>query len=167
MPSRMPNPRLVKIHRNYSVEEIAGLFGTHRNTVRRWIKTGLPTCDDKRPTLVLGRSLMEFLYTKRTKNKQPCKLGEIYCVRCRTPKTPAGNMAEYQAVNGRTGNLIGICPTCELLINRRVALAKLPAFQALLEITLPLAVLHIEDSHDPCVNSDSRPGQSKHVNTQR
>src|SRR5438445_12850470 len=29
MGSRHPNPRLVKIHRNYSVEDIARLFGIH------------------------------------------------------------------------------------------------------------------------------------------
>lgn len=29
---RHPNPRLVKVHRNYSVEEIARLFGIHKNT---------------------------------------------------------------------------------------------------------------------------------------
>jgi hypothetical protein len=28
------NPRLVKIHRSYSVEEIARLFGIHKNTRR-------------------------------------------------------------------------------------------------------------------------------------
>ena len=31
---RHPNPRLVKGHRNYSVEEIARLFALHKNTVR-------------------------------------------------------------------------------------------------------------------------------------
>jgi len=31
---RHPNPRLVKVHRNYLVEEIARLFRVHKNTVR-------------------------------------------------------------------------------------------------------------------------------------
>ncbi|MEO7863683.1 MAG: helix-turn-helix domain-containing protein, partial [Nitrospirales bacterium] len=42
MRTRHPNPRLVKIHRNYTVEEIANLFGIRRNTVREWVKRGLP-----------------------------------------------------------------------------------------------------------------------------
>ena len=55
---RHPNHRLVKIHRTYTVEDIAGLFGTHKNTVRQWIRAGLPTIDDGRPMLILGPQLI-------------------------------------------------------------------------------------------------------------
>ena len=55
MGKRHPNHRHVKIHRSYTVEEIAGLFGIHKNTVRRWVKAGLPTSDDKRPMLIRPR----------------------------------------------------------------------------------------------------------------
>ena len=54
MRKRRPNHRLVKIHLNYRVEEAARLLGTHKNTVRAWVKAGLPTCDSNRPTLILG-----------------------------------------------------------------------------------------------------------------
>jgi hypothetical protein len=50
MRKRRPNYRLVKIHRCYTVEEAARLLGTHKNTVRAWVRAGLPTCDSKRPT---------------------------------------------------------------------------------------------------------------------
>src|ERR1035437_10726392 len=70
---RGPNHRLVKIHRSYTVEEIACLFGTHKNTVRAWVKTGLPTSDRKRPMLILGVDLAAYLKARRTKNKRPCQ----------------------------------------------------------------------------------------------
>jgi hypothetical protein len=35
------NPRRAKLHRSYTVEETARLFGVHRNTVRAWLKQGL------------------------------------------------------------------------------------------------------------------------------
>jgi DNA-binding XRE family transcriptional regulator len=113
MRKRRPKYRLVKIHRSYTVEEAARLLGAHKNTVRAWVKVGLPTCDSKRPTLILGRELAAYLQARRTKNKRPCKPGEIYCVRCRAPKRPAGGMAEYHPTTATLGNLIGICPDCE------------------------------------------------------
>ena len=76
MARRHPNPRLAKIHRSYTVEEIASLYGLHRNTVREWIKRGLPVCDDRRPQLVLGRDLAKFLETRRTRNRHIVKRGE-------------------------------------------------------------------------------------------
>ena len=128
MSKRHPNHRLVKIHRNYTVEEVARLLSIHKNTVREWVKAGLPTCDDRRPILILGRELMAFLQTKRARNKQPCQPGEIYCVRCRAPKFPAGGMAEYRPLNGRVGNLRAICPDCNSIMYRRVSMAKLEQF---------------------------------------
>src|SRR5260221_14441531 len=91
---RHPNPRLVKVHRNYSVEEIARLFGLHKNTVRNWLKQGLPIIDDRRPILIIGRELSVFLKERRQKTKQACGPGRIFCIACRAPKVPAGKMAE-------------------------------------------------------------------------
>jgi hypothetical protein len=103
MSKRHPNPRLAKIHRNYTVEEIANLFGVHKNSVRNWVKGGLPTSDDRRPMLILGRDLVAFLHARRVKNKRPCQPGEIYCMRCRAAQRPAGDMAEYQAHHQHLG----------------------------------------------------------------
>ena len=143
MATRHPNHRLAKIHRNYTVEEIAGLFGVHRNTVREWIKRGLPTTDRRRPLLVLGRDLGAFLQARRLKNKRTCQPGEIYCVRCRVPRKPAGDMAEYQPVTAVLGSLVGICPTCEAMMYRRVNPAKLEPVRGKLDITMPQALRHI------------------------
>lgn len=156
MPKRHPNPRLAKIHRNYTVEEVAALFDIHKNTVRNWVKGGLPTNDDRRPMLILGRDLLAFLQAKRVKNKRPCQPGEIYCVRCRAVQKPAGAMAEYQPLTDTAGNLVGICPSCESMMYRRVNFAKLVQVGADLDITLMQALPHINESTQPCVNSDLR-----------
>jgi hypothetical protein len=154
MRKRHPNPRLAKIHRNYTVEEVAALFDVHKNSVRNWVKCGLPTSDDRRPMLILGRDLVAFLHARRVKNKRPCQPGEIYCMRCRTAQRPAGDMAEYQSITSNSGNLIGICPCCETMMYRRVNLAKLVQVGADLDITMPQAIPHIDESPQPCVNSD-------------
>lgn len=154
MSKRHPNPRLAKIHRNYTVDEVATLFIVHKNTVRQWVKRGLPTNDDRRPMLILGRDLVAFLQAKRVKNKRPCQPGEIYCLRCRVPQNPAGAMADYLPLTATTGNLVGICPGCELMMYRRVNLALLAEIGAELDITVTQALPHIGKSTQPCVNSD-------------
>ena len=154
MRKRHPNPRLAKIHRNYTVDEVAHLFGIHKNTVREWVKRGLPTSDGRRPMLILGRELVAFLTARRTKNKRTCQPGEIYCVRCRAPRAPAGDMVDYEPVTATLGNLVAICSACETMMYRRVSLAKLAQVRGDLDITMPQALEHIGESAQPTVNSD-------------
>jgi hypothetical protein len=125
MRRRRPNHRLVKGNRNYVVDELATLLGVHRHTVRQWVKRGLPTIDERRPMLMLGRDVIAFLAERRSKNKRPCRPGEMYCMRCRCPRRPARDLVDYHSQTALLGNLSGICPVCESLIHRRVSLAKL------------------------------------------
>jgi hypothetical protein len=105
--AKHPNPNLAKIHRNYTVEEVADLFSVHKNTVRLWVKDGLATNDNKRPMLILGSNLKHYLQAKRKSKKRKCHPFEIYYVRCRSPQLPAGTMVDYEPVNSSMGRLIG------------------------------------------------------------
>jgi len=154
MKNRHPNYRLVKTHRNYTVEEIATLFSAHKNTVRNWIKQGLPTSDDLRPMLILGRELATFLETRRNKNKRTCQPGELYCFRCRAPKKPAADMADYMPLTDFVGNLIALCTDCDSIMNRRISVSKLALFQREMDITFPRALRHISERNQRSVNSD-------------
>jgi hypothetical protein len=155
---RLPNPRLAKIHRSYIVEEVAQLYGVHRNTVRQWVRQGLPLCDDRRPILILGVDLAAFLTRKRASNKRPCKAGEIYCVRCRTPQSPALGMADYEPLTATGGNLIALCPTCGGMMYRRVNRARLSAVAGSLEVRFTRGQERIDESYNPSVNSDLKAG---------
>jgi hypothetical protein len=154
MSKRHPNYRRVKIHRNYAVEEIARLFGVHKNTVRVWVKTGLPTIDDRRPMLIVGQDLASFLKARRVKNKKTCQSGEIYCVGCRAPKHPAGEMADYLPQSETLGTLRAICPDCDSMMNRRVSMEQLPQIRGGLDITFPQAPPQVSNRTQPIVNSD-------------
>lgn len=134
------NPNLVKSHHNYTVGEIANLLGIHKNTVRQWIKKGLPILDDhQHPMLVLGHILKKFLKERKEKNKRPCKPGELYCFRCRIPKPPAGGMADYEPVTEKFGNLKAICPDCDCLMNKRISLSQIRELCKNLDISFPRA----------------------------
>lgn len=102
--------------------------------MRQWIKQGLLVCDERRPILILGGELAAFLTRKRARNKRPCKPGEIYCVCCRVPQSPALGMADYEPLTATGGSLIGLCPQCGRAIYRRVSLARLAEAKGNLEV---------------------------------
>lgn len=154
MSKSRPNPRLAKVHRSYTVDEIAKLYGIHRNTVRAWLKQGLPAVDQKRPVLVLGRQLGEFLRMRKTQRKRPCGPDEIYCMRCREPRAPADKLVRYHPITATQGNLVGICSSCGAGLYRRISVKNLGQFHGFLHVTLPQALDQIGESSQPSVNSD-------------
>ncbi len=144
--ARAQNYRLAKIHRNYTVEEAAALYGVHKNTVRGWLRCGLSTIDQRRPALILGLDLAEFLRMRRQNAKRPCRPSEIYCMRCREPRTPALGMVEYESIGLSRGRLIALCPCCGSLIYRSVNPARLPSALASMTVTVPAGRRHISES---------------------
>ena len=154
MSKRTPNHRLVKRSRTYSVDEVAILLGSHRNTVRHWLKNGLRTIDDRRPLLVHGADLAEFLKERRAKSKHPCAPGQIYCLRCRLPRTPAGNAVIYRALTADRGDLVGMCGVCGCRLFRRVSLAKLRGSAGDLMVGFTDAEGHIGKHPYPSLNCD-------------
>ncbi len=132
------NPNLAKIHRNYSIEEVANLYQVHKNTVLAWIKNhGLKTIDNLKPILILGSELRLFHQNKRTKNKRKCLPYEIYCLKCRKPQIPAENMADYIPMTDTTGRLNCLCPQCENLINKYFSLSNIQLITSKLTIAFP------------------------------
>jgi hypothetical protein len=152
---RHPNPRRAKIHRSYSVEDLARLFKVHKNTVRNWFKQGLQPIDDQRPILTCGQEIRRFLGERRVRVKQTCGPGRIYCLPCRAPKVPAGKMADCIVAGVTTGTLQGICPDCNRMIYRRVNPLKLDAVRGHLDVTVTQARTRIRESPAPSVNCDS------------
>jgi excisionase family DNA binding protein len=115
-----PDRRRVKIHRSYRVDEAARTLGVSKGTIRRWLKNGLEAVDARKPTLIRGLVLVEYL-SGRIKPKQFCPPGQCYCVKCRAPKEPAGAFAEYIVITATSGNLRAVCPACDSLMHRRTS----------------------------------------------
>ena len=151
---RHPNYRLVKIHYSYTVEEVAALFGKHKNTVRAWIREGLEPIDHYRPMLIHGPVLFKFLQVRRAMGKRSCPPGHMYCFRCRVPKWPAEDMADYLPMTATAGNLRAICPDCGTFMHRRVAFAKLKIVGAGLDIALPQAEKRLTERDAPSADCD-------------
>ena len=156
--STRENPRLVKIHRSYSVEEVGRLFGRHKNSVLRWLKTGLPAIDGRKPYLIRGRDLADFLERRRVSRKRPCGTSEMFCLRCRAPRAPVALCAFYEPQTPLLGNLKATCGTCGSAMNRRTSAAKLARFLGHLSLAMPEALQHIVQSPDPTLNCELQHG---------
>ena len=148
------NPNLIKIHRSYTYEELAGVFGVHKNTVAQWVKNGLPCLQEQRPFLILGANAKAFLQAQRENRKRKCKPNEFYCMRCKVPVMPAENFVEYTPLSSTKGRLVGFCERCESLINKFIGYASLDAYSSIFAITKPTALEHIRDTDNPLLNSD-------------
>ena len=167
MGHRRPNPRVVKIHRNYDTHELSKLLRVHKNTLRSWTKAGLNPIDEGRPALFLGLTVKAFLTERRRKKHQTCRRDEIYCLVCRTPKNPDGGMVDYLPVSSRSGNLRGLCPDCGNLIHRCISVANLGTIQTVFHVAYPQGLLRIEDTRYPRVNCESDEGPAAHDKSQR
>ena len=166
MKRRRIDPRLAKLHRSYTVEEVARLFGCHRNTVRSWLRSGLQSNDDERPTLILGAELRRFFGERRAKAKCPTPAGMIFCMRCRAPRKPAGDVADYLPCTAISGNLVGICPTCDAMLYRRVSFARLETIRSDLQVTIREGDGRIRQRKEPSLNHDSGYRPLDHADTQ-
>jgi hypothetical protein len=166
MGAKYPSAHRIKIHRNYSIEEIARVLRVHKHTVRRWEKAGLQAIDNGRPRLFLGTELRRFLGERRQKARRPCTPGHIYCFRCREPKAPAGLIADLLPLNASTANLRGMCE-CGTLMYRRVGHGRLALARGNLTVTIPGALSRIGGKPSPTSNGDLNETWSAYLNAQR
>ena len=117
------NRRHLKRHRAYTVHEIAELLRVHKNTVRGWSRP--PTTDDRRPALVLGSDLIAFLTARRASKRRRCGPGQFYCLRCRQPRRPINDKAEYRPFGRSFGNVGATCEACKGRVWRRVSWGRI------------------------------------------
>jgi excisionase family DNA binding protein len=143
--ARRYNFRRVKIHRNYTPAEIGELLGVHKHTVGRWIASGLPLIDLRRPYLIHGTELRAFLAARQPR-RHPLQPGEMFCLRCRVPRRPAGDMADLISRSESSGKLSGICPDCETIMHRAVSLRTLEQVRGNLAVALPRQEQRLADS---------------------
>ncbi|MEK7266025.1 MAG: helix-turn-helix domain-containing protein [Pseudomonadota bacterium] len=114
------NPRRVKIHLNYDFAEAARRIGVHKNTVRNWVRSGeLPAFTDRRPHIIRGADLRDFLERRQASARTKCPSNHLYCFRCRAPRTPQGMVADLATRLHGAGNLRATCAVCGGAIHQR------------------------------------------------
>jgi excisionase family DNA binding protein len=155
--NRRPDWRRIKTLRSYTIDEAASALQVHRNAVRHWIKKcALPVMTDRRPHLIHGADLVAFLKHRREARRRKCEPGQLFCLKCRQPQTPAAGMVDYQPVSTARGILVGMCPLCEALMRSFVSPARLPALAAEFGLQIAHPQESLTDTAIPSLNCQSR-----------
>ena len=102
------NSQKISTHQSYTIKEVSDLLDASGKTCLRWVGQGLRVVPgQKKPILVLGKDLKEFLRRKNTKHQVKLGRSEFYCLTCKGPR---------QAKRGSisiSGNLKrGVCRVC-------------------------------------------------------
>jgi excisionase family DNA binding protein len=150
---RRPSPHRIKTHLIYTTWEAAQKLGCHKQTVIRWIKDkGLKADTSKRPWLIKGADLKQFLGDKRRSRKQKLALNQLYCLGCKVPRVPFENIADYVQNSSATGMLRGLCPECSALMNKVIRRSDLEAIRAKLDVTIQQALPRLVSRTDAPLN---------------
>lgn len=150
---RSCNPRLVSRDVSYSVQEVAELFGIHKNTVLQWFKKGLLRIDSSKPYLIHGSELIRFLEKKREKRKSRCKPNEFYCCRCRQPRRIREGNVNVVFINPKKIRLEGSCTFCDAKVLRMGSPLRMAEYQRNFSIQKQVNQ-HIVEIIDNSLNSD-------------
>lgn len=151
-----PNPKLAKLHRSYTVDEVARLYGAHRNTVRGWLKAGLSAIDDRRPVMIQGHVLRAFLQDRRERAKRPCAPGTLYCCKCRAPRATVPGSVAFESRADGAGTLSAHCELCGTRMFRRTRQQDLRAIMPQVVVLIVQGPLRIAECASPSLNCDKR-----------
>jgi hypothetical protein len=109
---------LIKTRESYNTKTITKLLGVHARTIHDWCQEGLKVLNRK-PLLIMGFDLKEFLNNKAADRKHKLLPNEFYCIKCRKAVKGISNKAYIQFTGktlGRQGlrELIvkGFCEIC-------------------------------------------------------
>lgn len=122
--AKYPNPMLVKASRTYDVIEAAHALGRTPATIRNWIKDGLVILATRKPYLILGQAIRDYIRAKSASRKTALARDELYCFSCRAARRPRDQVVTVTAQSEKTLRLSGACSTCCCTCSRIVSASK-------------------------------------------
>jgi hypothetical protein len=101
---------------SYTIKELARDAGVNEKTCLRWIEQGLPTLlGGKKPILMRGSDIKEFLRKMNSKKKIKLKRHEFYCLKCK-----AARSAKRGSIKKLKGRKTGECRVCSGKMSRTI-----------------------------------------------
>lgn len=119
MAKRVSTQRIRK-HRHYTYEDAAEVLGLCVQTVRSWRGHGLQVMVERKPHLILGEAMIEFIEKRQKRVRHKMAPDQMFCMSCKAPRRPLGLIAAYVPISPGRGRLEGLCEVCEGSLNRFV-----------------------------------------------
>lgn len=133
--AKVISTRAIKSARLYTAEEAAKAVKVSVQCIRKWLREGLPCLRAGRPLLIRGCDLRLWIEArKQAKTRVRLEPHEFYCLRCKTAKTPFGDMIDCCDNNARSLQLSAICPACNGTMKRLLRRADLPFLERAFDI---------------------------------
>ena len=114
----------IKYWYSYDIDEVCALYQSqrlHQQTVRGWVKDGLPVIDKQRAFLIYGEDLRVFLGKMNEKNKCKTKLNEMFCMSCKEAKPFLKNQIQLEQ-KGKRVLARALCRDCQTKMNKSYSL---------------------------------------------
>ena len=103
---------LIISNRSYSTEKIERLLKIHPQTIREWINQNNLECVSRKPILIYGAILKEFIKNRNERHKKTLSFNEFKCLKCKAISIPKGNQISiYHNKNGSI-RATGVCQNC-------------------------------------------------------
>jgi excisionase family DNA binding protein len=122
--------------RTYTIEEAATALGVTTGTVRSWVKAGLPLMKSRRPYLILGEALRDFLQDRATASKVKLRPDQLYCLTCKAARTPMGHLVDFIPQTAKTARLLGLCDVCGGACNRMVGKSQISQISQIFNVAM-------------------------------
>ncbi len=128
------NPMAIKAALTYEINEAAAALGKSPATIRNWIKDGLPVMASRKPYLLSGADIREYLRAKHKDAKSSLAADELYCLSCRAGRKPIGMVVQAFPNTPKTTRLMGVCDCCNANAARMISKSKVDDFAQTFEI---------------------------------
>lgn len=97
---------LIISNRSYSTEKIQKLTGIHPQTIREWINQNNLECVSRKPILIYGAVLKEFIKNRNESHKKTLEFTQMKCFKCKAISIPKNN--EVLLYNNKNGSIRGV-----------------------------------------------------------
>lgn len=137
--TKRADPRRLRGAMNYTAAELALVLEVSVGTIRTWIKQGLRTLRNSRPTLILGSDAKEFLSDRKQSRRKPLEPDQVYCFTCKDARNFFDGMVQLDRPPGKPARIIGFCACCEGPCSRVVGAKQIPHLSRFFKVSFSKA----------------------------